>query len=483
MRKINDMMKLIPPDELNGGITMNSTKRTEDNESNISYSKSSEVKLKRGTSGLIAAALVLAVGGGALALALTRGNSVKSATSGAESITAAAQNEVSADKTAEKIFRLIDANCAAHIADGYLSEIARGSFTVDLAALDPAAENMFARSLGDKFTDEAKEYFRKITAGDTNIPETGEVFYVMNNNFKLEFVQYRSGKDGTVGQYSAESCERMAFGTAPDFEKKPEVPDEVINTNVKHAKAFYDLINRMQMDCTTGEYPNNLNMFMLPPGNGVILDFDDRGEYADVIYRIEQYNTENIELTGKVYFEVCYGNDLSFLEWRPKDGGNIEVWPYIDCSAVKELKELGQLPENSGYDQYSNYREQGVEKILGCGKYDLKKGGLCQGVTTEHDRLPQVKEWYEDFLSKNYQPVAFDSEKLISAEDLGKVVEFDWLDVERKQQVFIRTSDMEGANIYVNGRYYNVEDTSVLELLEGDMPPSVIDLHPTEAGK
>ena len=79
--------------------------------------------------------------------------------------------------------------------------------------------------------------------------------------------------------------------------------------------------------------------------------------------------------------------------------------------------------------------------------------------------------------------MAFDSEKLISAEDLGKVVEFDWLDVERKQQVFIRTSDMEAANIYVNGRNYNVEDTSVLELLEGDMPPSVIDLHPIEAGK
>ena len=79
--------------------------------------------------------------------------------------------------------------------------------------------------------------------------------------------------------------------------------------------------------------------------------------------------------------------------------------------------------------------------------------------------------------------MAFDSEKLISAEDLGKVVEFDWLDVERKQQVFIRTSDMEAAKIYVNGRNYNVEDTSVLELLEGDMPPSVIDLHPIEAGK
>ena len=89
MRNINEMMKLIPPDELNGGITMKSTDRTDDNKSNISDSRSG-VKLKRGTSGLVAAALVLAVGGGALALALTHNKDITPSSSGAESITAAA---------------------------------------------------------------------------------------------------------------------------------------------------------------------------------------------------------------------------------------------------------------------------------------------------------------------------------------------------------------------------------------------------------
>ena len=214
-------------------------------------------------------------------------------------------------------------------------------------------------------------------------------------------------------------------------------------------------------------------MVLLPPGNGVALDFDNREEYADVIWRIEQCNTENIELTGKVYYEVIYGNDLLFLEWQPKEGGNIEVWPYKDASAVKELRDLGQLPEDSGYDQFLNYRQAGFEKMLGCGKYILKKGGRYQAVTTTHDQLPQVKEWYEAFLAKNYKPVAFDSSKLITVDELQKVVKFDWLDAEKKQQVYIRTSDMKGANIYVNGRYYNVEDTSVLTLLDDGMPRPV----------
>ena len=49
-------------------------------------------------------------------------------------------------------------------------------------------------------------------------------------------------------------------------------------------------------------------------------------------------------------------------------------------------------------------------------------------------------------------------------------MKYDWLDIERKEPVIIRTSDMEGADIYVNGRYYNVEDDSVLTLLDNGLP-------------
>ena len=110
---------------------------------------------------------------------------------------------------------------------------------------------------------------------------------------------------------------------------------------------------------------------------------------------------------------------------------------------------------------------------MGCKRCILGAGGLLQGRITERSNMPKVFEWYESFLAGNFEPVKFNAKKLISPEKLEKVVEYNWIDTEKKEPVIIRTSDIEGANIYVNGRYYNVEDTSVLTLLDDGMPMPV----------
>lgn len=464
MRKINDMMKLIPPDELNGGITMKSMNKTDDNnKSNILDTKSRDnIKLRRGTSGIVAAALVLAIGGGALAVALTRKGEVKPASTAPDSI-AAQDTQAEADAAAEKIYRLIDANRVANIADGYMSEIGRGEFTVDLAAPRQETENMFARSLGDKFSNEAKEYFHKITNGDSNIPETGEVFYVMNDKYDVEFVQYRAGKDAQVGQYCPVSCERTEFGVAPKFDKNAIQEKTYTDANTEYVHELYNIVDRMQNEYAFGEYPNNQLDAVVPDGF-VSLDFDKRDEYADLIRRLEQFNTNNIALTGKVNFRYAMGNAPEFLEWTSSDGSSRGIWPSMSDDELK--------------GHYSAQDEDAADR-LGCSVYKLTTSdstGSYNGVITKRDQLPQVFEWYEDFLSKNYEPAAFDPAKLMTLDELQKVVEYDWLDTDKKQQVYIRTSDMKGANIYVNGRYYNVEDTSVLTLLDNGLPQSVVNI-------
>ncbi|MBQ7187561.1 MAG: hypothetical protein IJR91_08010 [Ruminococcus sp.] len=479
MRNINEMMKLIPPDELNGGITMKSTNRTDDNKSNISDSRR-EVKLKRGTSGLVAAALVLAVGGGALAVSLNR-SGAKSDVSGAESITAAAgQSQSEADEAAKNIYKLITANIAARVEDGYLNQVATGAHTADLSAPDKSVKNMLARSLDpEKFTyKETIQHFSEATADIGALPASGEVFYRINAQYKVDFVQYRS-TSGAVGQFSTFTDERTEFGKLPKLPETENKQESSIDfDNCSRAKAFYDIFNRMQNDYLNGEYPVNQNWAMLPPGQLLVLDLDNRYQYADTIWRMEQYNTENVEFTGKLFIEYALGNDPDFVAWQPAEGGLIEVW---FCNDGATSFNPGDYPDNetawnlkqgSGY----SYDEADIEMIaneMGCERCILGAGRYVKGTITERSNMPEVFEWYESFLAGNFQPVKFNAKKLISPEKLDKFVKYDWIDTEKKEPVIIRTSDIEGANIYVNGRYYNVEDTSVLELLENGMPPAI----------
>lgn len=481
MRKINDMMKLIPPDELNGGITMNRTNRTDDIESNISYSKSRDVKLRRGTSGLIAAALVLAVGGGALALALTHSKDITPSSSGAESITAAAgQSQSEADAAAEKIFKLINANIAARIEDGFISEIKLGAWTADMASPDDFTAAMLARTLDpEKFVYESTVgHFTAGTAGIGALPASGEVFYRINTQYKLDFVQYRAFEGAVVGQFSSVTDERTEFGKLPETAGSTAEDTAANVKSAEHAKAFYDIFNRMQNDYLNGEYPINQNWAMLPPGQLLVLDLDNRYQYADTIWRMMQYNTENIEFTGKLFIEYASGDNPYYVAWQPTDGGLIEVWFCNDGATgfnpgdYPDNETAWNLRQGSGY----SYDEADIKMIankMGCERCILRAGGYVKGRITERSNLPEVFEWYENFLAKYYEPVSFDPDKLISPEKLDKFVKYDWIDTEKKEPVIIRTSDMKGANIYVNGRYYNVEDTSVLELLENGMPPAV----------
>lgn len=469
MRKINDMLKMISLDELNGGNTMKETNINGmiPHTAPAPDTDRGAIKLKRGGAGLVAAALALTVGGGALIYSLTR-DKTPAAAGTADSIQV---SDTAADLKAESVYKLINANLAMHIVDGRLSKVATGEFTTDLASPAKKCADLLARTPDPEyFSEEAQEYFRKYTDGTAKLPESGEVFFRIDpEKYTLTFVQWKDPDTGAVGQFPAEGVERTEFGRVPEGiteRDEPKVSESITDNNI-HAKAIYELINDMLKTYTGDDGYLNQQAAFLPSGVSVLLDFDKSDAYADLIYRVEQFNTRGVELKGKVYFEYALGNDIWYLEWT--DGnGNTELWPYSggNVSVVFGHPPLG--------DDHSYYITDSLN--VNCSKMKFAIGaqtGHYSGVITRRSNIPELFSWYEKFLAANYEPVDFDPDKLMSAEEVNTVISFEWTDTERNEFVLIRTSDMQGANIYVNGRYYNIEDTSVLTLLDDGMPAPV----------
>ncbi len=467
MRKINDMIKLIPLDELKGGIIMNETNKTSVTDTKIKEQgapKPSGIRLRRGVSGIVAAALVLAVGGGAFMYA-RHSRSAEPAAPISEGESAESSAAADADRNARNIFDLINANIALMIEDGHISKISTGAHVLDI----------------DKPYEQVADLYVRSDPENDGVPDKGEVFCYVDDSYKAVFVQWRSD-DNVVGQYTTiENCERLPFGILPEelTEKilsDPEPDAELLQAN-SHAHAIYDVVNSMLNDYAWGDYPTNQLSAFLPSGEYELIDFDHPDRYADFIYRIKQYSGDT-ELTGKAFFQYSLGNDLFFLEWTGDDGKTVEIWPYKEGVSVKSF---GEVPSSGAYEYYTEtFEDTNLFCELGCERKILQfegHQGRYDGVITDAGELPQVQSWYYyDFLQNTPEPVPFDPDKIMTIEEIDTVISFDWIDHDRKERVYIRTSDMEGANIYVNGRYYNVEDNSILSLLDDGMPRSIQDL-------
>jgi len=465
MRRIDDMLRMISLDELNGGVTMkdkNTYTVIPEAEAapKITERKQAAAVKSRKASFAVAAALALVIGGGALVLSFAGNKSVTPGTADSISVTS--------DAEAEDLYRVILANISARIEDGLISEVRPGGYTVDLAVADGDAAKLLALTYSGYA--ETMEHFKNNTQGITEIPKSGKVFYHISEKRKVDFVQYRSA-DGMLGQFPTADTERTEFGVVPESLNVSELTAVDTKGSV-HAHAFYEIFNRMQMDCFNSEYPTNQEWALLPGANLLVLDLDKRDSYADVISRMENYNAENILFTGKLFINYDPGNGTNYVAWQAAEGGLMEVWFKVQGAG---LFNPGDIPDNDAawaLNHATNYAiDPGgiVPATIECSIIS----GEVQSVIASRGDMPQVSEWYYNFLEAGYEPVSFDPDKMIASEKMGRIIRFDWVDLESKSDVIIRTSDMVGANIYVNGRYYNIEDTSVLNLLDNGMPEPI----------
>lgn len=467
MRRIDDMLKFISPDELNGGADMDNTEIRgiilENNKAAKITERKKAATVKSRLSGVIAAALVLVLGGGALTYSLLHS---KPETSAGVSDSPA----FTADAEAKNIYRLINANLSARIADGRINDVKTGEHTADLSSPDEHTAALFALDYdGDEGT---VRMFEDNTRGIGAIPKSGEIFYhIDSRSYRIDFLQYRD-TDGYMGQYPNEGVDRKAFGIMPENLNAAKTNSSANVDSAPRAHAFYDIVNRMKTEYFKAENQAHRDWALLPPRDLIVLDLDKRDRYADLIWRMEQYNSENVKFTGKVFIGYDLGNDPNYVAWQPAEGGVMEVWSKKSGAGGFNA---GDVPDSTAawyLNQATVYAIDPDSTVPATIKCSIISGGV-ESVIASREDMPQVFEWYEKFLSGNYEPVSFDPGKLISADKLGKIVSFDWVDMEKKEDIIIRTSDMEGADIYVNGRYYNVEDTSVLNLPDKGLPEPI----------
>lgn len=473
MRYIDDMLKMIPLDEM-GGTDM--TDNITENRTNITSTRTNdgaEVKVRRGAAAAVAAALVLTVGAGAFALSkagkASRDITPAAAVSEDENANTRGSTPTDglnpeADETALKAFNSILDLCTDLIADGKQELIPVGEYDM---ILSEEPDDYFGMLLFGAM-DEGSRY---------EFPKQGELIVVIDEgSYMPKFLQWREYRGTPVGQVEDGQYfenTRMPFGLLP---KAYETETHESSEKNIHA---YELFNACKLtvdpQADGWEYPDKMEWDLLPAEN-LLLDFDKREQYADVMALIEKRAGRTF--TGQAYVGFYpYAGEVGFVEWRENEDSVMERWPAAKTETAPFGKAmtadgtvLADIPERlAGQEGLA----EDLYNTIGCTLAVPRANGSFDGRICYHSDIPEVESWYREFLTKGYEPVAYDPEKKIAAVDIDRLVEFDFIDTEALEPVFIRTSDMEGANIYVNGRYYNVEDDSVLHLLDEGLPPSI----------
>lgn len=457
MRYIDDMLKMIPLDEMGGTdmrdniIETTTEKKAETN---------GEIKLRRGTAGIVAAALAVTVGAGAIALG--RASKTDGVAPGA-SVSAEESTLSEADAVAKRAFESAAAYCSCLIKDGREPQII-GPMRYDISNLRG-------------YNDQDQALFRPLYDEDGNkiytpdMPQDGELFVIIDpTRFMPTLVQWRHDKDSEVGQWvdgTVYKDTRTPFATEPET---LATDTACASADQPEAYALYTVLSDICWGIDNWEYPENMEWDLLPDAN-ILLDFDKREQWADLIYLIEKKAGRSF--SGQAYVSIQPGAaKCHFVEWRQDAQSLLQYWPAPKGTDV----EFGKAPEGSEGDHLdvdTLLQSKQAAETIGCFKAAPRANGFVKGVIALRSDIPQVEQWYKDFVSKNYEPVAFDPEKKIAAVDIDQLVEYDYIDVDRGEFVYIRTSDMEGANIYVNGRYYNVDDASVLGLMNESMPEAI----------
>lgn len=472
MRYIDDMLKMIPLDEM-GGTDMRDNNEMITSEAKAAENRA-EIKVRRGTAGIVAAALILTLGAGAVMLARAGKDTdkplkVEPGASQSQPVDDEALAE--ADAQAKKAYESIKNYCSCLVAEGYVNEIEWGSWTIEDLSAPGEQFSKYFTPLKAEWAGEG-EFDYSYTP---DMPESGQLFFVIDENrLAVSFVQWRADKGGVVGQYvDTEYFEntRTAFGTAP---AALETENRHASEKTDEAYELYTVLNGITGAAEDWEYPDKMEWYLLPD-QYILLDFDKREQYADLIYLIEKRAGRSF--TGQAYVGLHPSMArCTFVEWRADENSELEYWPPVKDESVEFGKPIRFV------DFYVPSIDEAISDpddfqspvyTIGCDRVLPRANGFSTGVIAYRTEIPEVEEWYEDFLTHNYEPVAFDESKKTAAADMGLLVKFNYIDVNRREYVYIRTSDMEGANIYVNGRYYNVEDNSVLDLLEDGLPESV----------
>lgn len=455
MRKIDAVLQDIPLDELLGGTAMNN-----DNKANITgiipdtqpepelviseelpeaenvperkneeASQPAQIKMRsRFRPVVMAAALALVVGAGGVFLAL-KSHDFK--------IGPGAQTqEQQANEDAKTVYIAVANLIADTVADGKpVSDLPKGEITIDLSTY----------SGGEKWIDLVRE---------SGVKE-GKVFIFIDDEYSIRVAQWQSA-DGSVTEQYPLNGEPVVFGDASSFESDHKELAPAETEEDKLAEAIYYAAINYTNHCVENDA---MGMeFTLPTGAEIMLDFDEPGAYADYIYKLKSFSST--PLTGKALirfdsFEIGFP---VLVESQANSDAAIGVFPVTE----EDVNNLGEYPSNLGRYVPRNTQNIALNYInskdnehgyFGGYSFDAEKDGEWTALTDT------IFDWYTELKASGAEPVAYDPAGLSKFPDELMLIQF----YRDGESILVRTSDRDGANVYVNGYYYSVDASVVYD--------------------
>lgn len=483
MRYIDDMIKDIPLEELTGGTEMNNSindvkavipdssteeekdyVQTKENTINtelpqprpITSGSGARVRGKGLSIIAAAAALVIAAGGVMTYLGAAKNiGPLASAFSSADDVSdnggdVTAETKKKAEIGAKAVFTVINGYTADKISDGRQSEIRTGLTTTSAKVLangDEQQEKLFEdanRSGGD-----AAYYAAEIDKGlmeqfkemfDANDLGPCEIAYYIDTQYRVTWAQWRDLETGYVGQYpvaggGTTELGKFNNGLPDDGESVPDgeisisfessstsIYPGIFFTSVSNTNIAKERVDQMREELAKNKQiitPDESKPKLYGPGYTIRIA-DEKGELLiSTSDRMDAPLIVNGEYCRCDYLQtflnsVRYGFAM--------EGGDTATFSYVD-------------------------KDQDAITY-----YDSPLGRL-EG---------EARQWYKDFLSKNYQPV-----EDVGAESEPSVFKYVQLPKgDAEMPVVIANTKYANANVQVDGKYYKVEDTSIFDLVD-----------------
>ncbi len=328
--------------------------------------------------------------------------------------------------SAKLVYTTINGAIADLISDGRISEVPIGAFSSTLA------------ELGDKDDLISKVLYTACVTDQGLDPNSEAAYYIDPTTLKPTCAQWRESKDSPVGQYPYPEGD-LEFGKFCT-----DVPEGQVSVfygiNIKGLSSVQDS-QGMEADTLLKETADTLIAEM---------------EKAEAVTPDESLP----ELYGPMpfirFYDAASGKTYDLQSSDRQDADVIINGKY--CNSEYCAKYLDDLI-GSYYDGSWSAHLFGSE--------DNFNGQ--EGMIPDDSQLEKARKWYEDFLAAGYQPAEFDPQEQVDADEMKSLI-FTYND----QTVTLVNTKFSGANIQVNGRYYNVEDISVLDIAASE--PAVEEL-------
>lgn|GEM_PF-6953256 len=193
----------------------------------------------------------------------------------------------------------------------------------------------------------------------------------------------------------------------------------------------------------------SLNTSELPKHGEMWLNFDHPDAYSDIICRLQKYADKPFTGTAYVFSDL---DGHFFVECQNGSTEPVGRYPLYEG----EINDLGELP--SAVAELKNELDDVLSVKADTQFSDVKLTEKRDSDEKTNTAAEEIEQWYREFCKSSPEPTASEATGMHFFPETA----FSICICIDGESVFIRCSDVEGYNIYVNGYYYSVPDITPL---------------------